>query len=114
MSFAQRHNHDNKFTYKLESETFKKLADLDENQEVYTIRGLFISTKGKYGSHPVAVCDDFFIDLPKYATQEVKDIIASDEDVKAINEGAVGITTRPYEKDGKTYIGFDWVDITEA
>ena len=113
MSFAKRHNHENKFTYKLESETFKKLAELDQNV-VYTIRGLFISTKGKYGPHPVAVGNDFFIDLPKHATQEVKDIIANDDDVKAINDGQVGIKARPYEKDGKTYIGFDWVDITEA
>ena len=113
MSFAQRHNHDNKFTYKLESQTFKKLAELDENQ-VYTVRGLFITTKGKYGAHPVAVGDDFFIALPKHATADVKDIINCDDDVLAINNGLVGIKTRPYEKDGKTYVGFDWVDITEA
>lgn len=113
MSFAKKHNHENKFTYKLESETFKKLAELDEN-EVYTVRGLFISRKGKYGDHPVAVGNDFFIDLPKHATQEVKDIIADDDDVKAINDGKVGIKARPYEKDGKTYIGFDWIDITEG
>ena len=92
--------------------TFKKLAELDENQ-VYTVRGLFISTKGKYGPHPVAVGDDFFIDLPKHATEDVKNIIACDDDVLAINNGLVGIKARPYEKDGKTYIGFDWVDITE-
>ena len=30
MSFAQRHNHDNKFTYKLKSQTFKKIAELKE------------------------------------------------------------------------------------
>lgn len=113
MSFAQRHNHYNKFTYKLESDTFKKLTELDENQ-VYTVRGLFISTKGKYGQHPVAVGDDFFIDLPKHATEDVKNIIACDDDVLAINNGLVGIKARPYEKDGKTYIGFDWVDIIEA
>lgn len=114
MAFASKHNHaESQFTYRLESKDFRKLATLEEGKK-YQIRGLFISRKGKFGDHPVAVGNEFFIDLPKHATQDVKDIIADADDVKAINDGLVGITIRPYEKDGKTYIGFDWVDLEDG
>lgn len=114
MGFASKHNHSgNQFTYKLESQDFKKLSELEEGKK-YQIRGLFISHKGNYGDHPVAVGNDFFIDLPKHATQDVKDIIADESDCKAINDGLVGITPRPYEKNGKQYIGFDWVDLDDG
>lgn len=126
MSFADRHNKgQNQFTFRLASEgdnqaEFKKLADLDKDA-TYIIRGFFISKAGKFGKHPVAVVTTdkkadsdtgFFVDFPKSSTDEIEEIIASKEDVDAINNCQVGFTTHKYDnKYGKDFTGFTFVDI---
>ena len=78
MAFSvNKFNKNSLFDFKLpEDSEFKKISTLDEGK-TYTIHGLFISTKGKFGDHPVAVGDTYYIDLPKNTLETVK---ASNDD----------------------------------
>lgn len=115
MAFSvKKFNRNSLFEYKLpEDSEFKKLSALDEGT-TYTIHGLFVSTKGKFGDHPVAVGDTFYIDLPKNTLEAVKEMLNDEEAVAAINAGLVGITPESYRS--KTYdkdcVGVRWVDVT--
>lgn len=113
MSFAEKYNKgQNQFTYRLQSEEFKKLADLEIGTQ-YLIRGLFISRKGKFGDHPVAVGNDFFIDLPKNSLDTVKEILQDDDAVQDINDCKVAIVPETYTstKYNKEFVGFNFVDV---
>lgn len=115
MAFSiNKYNKNSVFDYKLpEDSEFKKLSALDEGK-TYVIHGLFISTKGKFGDHPVAIGNTFYIDLPKNTLETVKEMLNDEETVTAINAGLVGITPESYHS--KTYdkdcIGVKWVDVT--
>ena len=103
MGFADRYNKGvNKFTYQTDSTfEFFKLGDLlEENgkDEVYTLRGLWINTGGVYGDSPVAVIDDRYINLPGHMLDTVKEMIADDEAVAAINDGKLGFKVYSYVK----------------
>lgn len=113
MKFSALNKNVAKFTYQLpEGTEFKKLADL-ELEKVYKVRGLWISHKGKYGDHPVIASDEFFIDIPKHLTNDVKKILEDPESVDQINNEVVGVTIYEYEKDGKTYRSINWHDLNK-
>ena len=110
MSFASKRNRGFKFAIDTTDFQFTKLRDLNDDQ-VYRIYGL-VNFKTRYGDSPTAILADRFVSLPKHMADEIFEILADDEDIKAINEGLVGIKKRPYTgKDGKEYLGIDWVDI---
>ena len=103
MGFADRFNKGgNKFSYQTDSTfEFFKLGDLLEengNDEVYTLRGLWINTGGFYGDSPVAVIDDRYINLPGHMIDTVKEMIADDEAVASINDGKLGFKVYSYVK----------------
>lgn len=114
MSFSiGRFNKGSQFTYKLpEDSEFKKLSELLPDSS-YRVRGLYISSKGKFGDHPVAVGDSFYIDLPKHLVGVVKEMIADPEVVEAINAGVVGLKAEAYHSKqfDKDCFGVEWVDI---
>lgn len=110
MSFASKRNRGFKFAIDTTDFQFTKLRDLNDDQ-VYRIYGV-VNFKTRYGDSPAAILSDRFVSLPKHMADEIFEILADDEDIKAINEGLVGIKKRPYTgKDGKEYLGIDWVDI---
>lgn len=116
MSFAKRHNkggidwgiNTDGFEYM----TREKLYKAGKNN-LYTLRGLYINKKGKFGDHPVAITDNCFIDFPDYMTDEVKAILASEEDVNDILAGKVGFTIQEFidKTFGRTCYGISWEDI---
>ena len=111
MSFANKHSKGSKFNVNTEGYAYARLTELEEGK-VYTVQSLFINTKGNYDPNPVAaVKDGLLVNLPAYLTEEVKGIIADDDDVADINAGKVGFMLDKYEKEGKTYTGIKWVDI---
>lgn len=115
MSFASKHNKGSKFDVNIEGFEFRKLSELEEGA-VYQICGLYINTKGKFDDHPVAMCtDELLVDLPPHMTEDVRAMIASDEDVEDIKKGKVGFKIRKYHS--KAYdrecVGVEWVDILE-
>ena len=114
MSFASRHNKGAiDWNIKTDGFEYKKREDMfkDSPEAVYTIRGLYINTKGKFGNHPVAILENCFVDLPMHMTDEVIDILKSAEDVEDIKAGRVGIKLEDYEANGKTCVGVRWMDV---
>ena len=124
MGIADRFNKGvNKFTYQTDQTfEFYKLGDLlEENggDEVYTLRGLWINTGGMYGDSPVAVIDDRYVNLPNHMLETVKQMIADDDVVNAINCGLLGFKIYSYSKTlkinkkevDKICYSVNWVDI---
>lgn len=90
-----------------------------EGDKPYPIKGLFINTKGKYGSEAVAIGDHILINLPNYCVDDVEDMLKDDVVIDAIKQGRVGIKSVPYtnnfskQADGtiKTFYKVVWVDL---
>lgn len=119
MSFANRHNKGSvdwklddlktdSFQFWKREECFKEAPE-----KVYTLRGVYINTKGKFGDHPVAIVEDRFIDLPDYMTDEVKSIMTSDDDINDIRAKKVGFTIEKFtdKNFGRECYGIKWVDL---
>lgn len=107
------------FTYHLpDGAEFRKLQEMEVGEAVH-VRGLFIS-KAKtddYDDHPVAVSDEWYVDLPPYMTESVIGLMNDADAVKAINDGEAGFKIVDYIKKkgkgkGKTFKAVEWINWT--
>lgn len=115
-SFATRHNKGgidwgvdtNNFEYMSREKLYKS-----GKNNIYTLRGLYINKKGRFGDHPVAITDNCFIDFPDYMTDECKEILKSEEDISDIKAGKVGFTIQEFIDNTfkKTCYGIAWEDL---
>lgn len=89
-----------------------KLSELNLD-EVIQICGVFLNTKGNFGTHPVAIIKDALLDLPAHQTETVQEILNSPAMIEGIKEGKCGIKVRPYKstKYNKDCLSVEWVDI---
>lgn len=116
MAFASKHNKGGidwnidttDFTFLTREDSYKK-----DPETIHKVRGLYINKKSSFGDHPVAICDGYFLDLPDYMTDDVKEILKDEEDVETIKAGKVGIKIEEFyqEKFKKTCYGARWVDL---
>lgn len=106
--------------FDIDTEGFKyfSLKDIfEENNEddslVYPIYALYINTKGKHEDAPVVAFEDRYVNLPPHQLEMAKEILDSDDAVKAINDGKCGIQIRKYYKSkfDKWCYTVDWVNI---
>lgn len=85
----------------------------------YTIKGLFINGKGKFGDEAVAIGDHILINLPHYVVDDVKEMMQDSVVIDAIKQGRVGIKVHKYtnsfskQKDGtiKKFYSVEWIDL---
>lgn len=114
MSFANRFNKGNKFNIDTTGFDYLKLSELDK-EKVYTLKGVFISTRGSYGPSPVAIIDGHFVNLPAYTLSVIQDMLTDDEAIEWIKSGKTGFKVRPYQdKNGADRLGVEWVDVYES
>ena len=119
MSFAERYNKSTPtFTHQLpEKAPFKGLKELyngEKGENKYTVRGVYINKKGKYGDAPVAISDDFSINLPSHLCDTVTDMLKDNELIDAINNGKFGLEVYEYTPKGykdKTCYSVKWIDL---
>lgn len=118
MGFAARHQKGAIFQCDTEGFEYKALKDLyKENGEdfIYHLQGLYINKKSEYGDSPVAICDEYFVNLPAHMLDECVEIMKSQEDIDDIKNGKVGFVIDPYEKKvgnkTKTCYGVKWFDM---
>lgn len=121
MSFANRHNkpaNGATFTFQqIENPEYFKLKDIygqgvQSAKDAVTVRGVFIVTGGRFGDQGTLVCDGYNVNLPAHMLKEVRDIMASQEDINAINAGAVGFYPYEYTNSrGGTSYSVRWVDL---
>ena len=114
-SFASEYNREKLFNIDTSNFEYFDLDDIFDGDEtkVYPCNGIYISTKGYYGEHPVVAMDDKYVNLPQHMMDMVKDILNDKRAVKAINDGTVGFTIYTYEQKryGTTCYSIRWVDI---
>lgn len=114
---ATKFNKDNKFTFKTPEdftfETLDSLYDKNGEKKIYMVRALYLNTKSRYGVHPVIVTDNELVDIPKHTTETIREMIADDDCVEAINNKKVGFTIYSYidNKYKKLCYSVRWVDI---
>lgn len=115
MSIAKHNRRENRFKIDTQGFDFKKLGELYNRKKpdmVFTVHGLYINRKSKYGDSPFAASDGYFISLPAHLTDVVKEILSDDDSVKQINDGKAGLVIRTYDDDqGVTHYSADFVDI---
>lgn len=115
MGFADRHNKGSKFDIDIEGFEFKSLSELfkrDKGKGVYTMNGVYINRKSKFGAHPVAICegDEMLVDLPAHMLEDIQDMLASPEDVEDIKNGEARFMIEEYvQKDyNRKCYGIKW------
>lgn len=114
MSFATKHAHNGPlFTYQLPEgdKTYLKLKDLQPGTD-YELKGLFISKSSQFvKEQPNAVISYAIVNLPQHLLDDVRDMMADEDDVQAINAGTAGF--RVIQKNGKkgTYLSVQWIDL---
>lgn len=120
MSFANKYNTIvNPFTYQTDStfefKTLEELYTAYGPDEVYTLRGVWINPKGNYGPAPVAVCDEFYVNLPGHLLETAHMFIEDEETVNDINAGRCGFKIHTYYQETykKDCYGITWVDIKD-
>ena len=117
MSIAKKYEKENVRTFNVNTEgyEFKSLSDLvfdNGLDETYTVRGCYINKKSKYGESPVIITDSCFVNVPKHRLDDIKEILASDEDIEEINNGKCGFLIRDYEdKDGITRYTIKFIEL---
>lgn len=97
-----------------------KLSELIEQHEiehVYIIDCLYINEKSQYGLAPVAGVADvkgsYMVNLPHHLLDDVKEMIADQEAIEAIQLGKAGFKIRSYQPKNSNRICYtvDWVDV---
>ena len=112
-TFASRHN---KTSFGIETKDFPfvKLSTLYNNggdDVVYPVNGLWVH-KSQLGDSPVIIDAENkqLVNLPSHLSEEVRKILACEEDVQAIKDGEVGYTIHEYDSHGKKCYSIHWVD----
>lgn len=124
MSFASKHKKGG-IQWGIDTADFEyfKLEDLfkkDGADARYQLCGVFINRNKtekelkEYGPSVVAILGDKLVNLPSHMADEVKDIMADEEDVADIKAGNVWFRIRSYESHGKTCYSPDWLEEDEV
>lgn len=124
MSFASKHKKGG-IQWGIDTADFEyfKLEDLfkkDGADATYQLCGVFINSNKtekelkEYGPSVVAILGDKLVNLPSHMADEVKDIMADEEDVADIKAGNVWFRIRSYESHGKTCYSPDWLEEDEV
>ena len=115
MSFTKFNKSTNKFDYQLpEDVEFLSLEDLYEKNGArasYELKGLFINKKSKYGNHPVAIIENYFVSLPNHLLEVVEEMLEDETAVEQINSGVAGFKVRTYkDRKGEKRYTVEWID----
>ena len=124
MSFAKKHKK-GVIDWGVDTKDFEyfKLSDLYEMNgadATYTLKGLFINKNKpekqlkEFGASPVGILEDKLVNLPSHMADEVKEIMADEEDIADIKAGNVWFRIRSYESHGKTCYSPDWLEEDEV
>ena len=116
MSFASRHNKGTIFNIDTTGFIFMNPENLFKSHgegAVYQVDGLYINRKGKFEDHPVAIVSEhkYLVDFPPHMTDEVEDILKTQEDIDAIKNGEARFIIEPYtsKKYNRQCYGIKWV-----
>ena len=115
MSYATKFNKGNKFTFKPADDAQYVSLEVLYNknpEQIHDVKALYINTKSKFGDAPcVAIDPVIIVNLPKHLLETVKEMIANDECVAAINNNEVKFKIYSYRDNtfNKTCYGVEWL-----
>lgn len=115
MSYATKFNKGNKFTFKPADDAQYVSLEVLYNknpEQIHDVKALYINTKSKFGDAPcVAIDPVIIVNLPKHLLETVKEMIADDECVDAINNNEVKFKIYSYRDStfNKTCYGVEWL-----
>ena len=115
MSYATKFNKGNKFTFKPADDAQYVSLEVLYNKnpdQIHDVKALYINTKSKFGDAPcVAIDPVIIVNLPKHLLKTVKEMIADDECVAAINNNEVKFKIYSYRDNtfNKTCYGVEWL-----
>lgn len=83
---------------------YKNLKDLytDDPDTVYTVRGIYINDKSKFGPAPLFALDNFYVNIPSHLLDVCQKMISDSEAVADINAGKMGFRIYTYEGNSGT------------
>lgn len=122
MGLMSKFNNVNAFI-EIDTTNFNYVSLKDLKKEIgnkpYTIKGLFVNGKAKFGDEAVAIGDHILINLPHYVVDDVKQMLQDSVVIDAIKQGRVGIKVHEYtnsfskQKDGsiKKFYSVEWIDL---
>lgn len=116
MGIASRYNK-RRFNYIIPKDVeYRNLPELlkkDGLGSVYTVKALYINTKGNYGDSPVAVLDSVIVNLPSHLLDMVKSMLEDEEVIDAVNQDKLGFTVYEYmtEHSVNPCCSITWVDL---
>lgn len=76
--------------------TMEDMYNADRDGTVYTLTGLFINTKSKYGPRPYVSTDKYLVDLPQHRLQDIESMLTLPDIIQQVRDGKAGIMIRPY------------------
>lgn len=85
----------------------------DKGARVHGVNALYINRKGRFGDSPVAVTSSELVNLPAHLTDTVREMMADEELVQAVNAGKVGFKIYEYTTANRNEpcYSVNWVDI---
>lgn len=93
--FAEKFNKKPLFDIDTTGFEYKKISELEVGT-IYTLRGIYINKKSKYGDAPVFITDTCFVNIPNHMLDTCLDILNDDENIAEINVGNIGFHTYKY------------------
>lgn len=87
---------DRKFNYdETQHRDFTTLSKLYEENgagQVYTVYGVWINKRDKYGERPEVVLRDYILDAPRSTVDLWKNVLNDEQAIKSINDGECKFT----------------------
>ena len=95
---------------------FRKIASVyNDGVRLVKIRGFYFQN-GKFGKQANAITDSYIMNLPRYATETIEQILDDPEAVESIKNGECWVRLYTYHSKiyNKDCFGFNFVDESEA
>ena len=92
--------------------TFKKLSDFyNHGVKVIQVFGFFFTKSNEYGLQPIAIGENYLINLPIHKKEVISDMLKDVDCVNAIKNGECSLKLREYKsKYGKICYDFDFIN----
>lgn len=115
-SLMSKFNNTNVFGIDTSDYKYTNLATLfnTDPDAKHKVLGLFVNTKGKYGSEPNAIIENnLIVNLPRHLLETVNELLDEDRYIDYIKAGHVGFTIYQYHssKYNKDAYSVTWLDL---
>lgn len=115
-SLMSKFNNTNVFGIDTSDYKYTNLATLfnTDPDAKHKVLGLFVNTKGKYGSEPNAIIENnLIVNLPRHLLETVNELLDDDRYIDYIKAGHVGFTIYQYHssKYNKDAYSVTWLDL---